>query len=255
MQRATHTERYWRDTFRLTDEDREVLLEQFMAKAEPMDMNAIAQFLIEQRVLGEERAMSARRAANTYQPAASYEVGDSLVFPALDGTAGTVTAIRPGNNPRYEKFSVLQVEIEGESAPREFVADFRHPHALNMGDAMAGGEPLSVPEITERYGFYVRQRLEQEMAESHEFVRVGNRWLPTALMVEINEGHRNIADAMIDITGEPMATAELIKEIGVPGNVPRAIQEFSVNASLAQDRRFRNVGTNDNPKWALVRLG
>jgi hypothetical protein len=255
MQRDTSNERFWRDRFRLTDDDRELLLDTFMTQSQPLDVAAMAHQLIENRVGKEEKGRTPVAGASSYQPSSSYQTGDQLVFPSLGGMTGKVVSIRPGKNPRYDAFKVLQVELDSGGAHHEFVAEFRHTHALNLeSDVDAGGETLTLPEIEERFGFYVRQRLEQELAESNEFVRFGSQWLPSGLLVEINEGHRNIAEAMVDITGDALPTPEVLKEMGLPGNVARPISEFSINYALSQDRRFRNVGTSEKPRWHLTRL-
>ncbi|HBY93392.1 MAG: hypothetical protein M5U01_03260 [Ardenticatenaceae bacterium] len=254
MERVTQTERYWRDKFRLTDEDRDNLLESFITKATPLSTDAIARFLMNERYRAEERVLAARVPANAYQPAGHYQVGDHLVFAALGGGRGEVVGARDGYNPRYDHFTVITVQIEDEAAPREFVTEFKHPHALNLEMGAAQEEQLSPEELYERYGFYVRQKLEQEMAGSDEFVRFGDRWLPTALMVQYNVGHLNIADAMIDITREPLPPRELLKEIGEGAGVAMPIREFSLNYALSQDSRFVNVGTDERPLWSLGRL-
>lgn len=254
MERLTQTERYWRDKFRITDEDRENLLERFITQAAPLTTDELARFLMNQRIKQEEEELSARVPANAYQPAGHYEVGDMLAFPALGGVRGEVIAIRDGYNPRYEPFKVLAVQLDNEAAPREFVAEFKHPHTLNVETTSPVEEQITPEELYERYGFYVRQRAEQDLAGDDEFVRFGDQWLPSALLINFNEGHRNIADAMIDITGEALPASELLKEIGEGADVTMPIREFSLNYALSQDSRFRNVGSTERPVWFLRRL-
>lgn len=254
MERVTQTERYWRDKFRLTDEDRDNLLEHFINKATPLSTDALARFLMNERSKEEEAALAARLPANAYQPAGRFQVGDRLSFPALGGARGEVVGMRDGYNPRYDKFKVIQVQMEAQAAAREFVAEFKHPHALNLEMTAAPVEQLSPEELYERYGFYVRQKLEQELATSDEFARLGGRWLPTGLMIQFTVGHLNIADAMIDITGEPLPPRELLKEIGEGTDVAMPVREFSLNYALAADDRFVNRGTDERPLWSLQRL-
>lgn len=254
MERVTQTERYWRDKFRLTDEDYDNVLEHFIAKAAPLSTDALARFLMNERYKDEEAALAARVPTNAYHPAGRYRVGDLLIFPALGGVRGEVVGQRDGYNPRYDHFKVIQVRFEGRAAPREFVAEFKHPHALNIEIGAPVEEQLSPEQLYERYGFYVRQKLEQALASSGDFVRFGDRWLPAALLVGYNEGHLNIADAMIDITGDAMPPGELLKELSDGADVAPPIREFSLNYALSHDSRFVNVGTDERPLWYLRRL-
>jgi hypothetical protein len=75
--------------------------------------------------------------------------------------------------------------------------------------------------------------------------------LPRALLVEIHEGHLNIAEAMIDMVGSSLSPQELLPELEIASNLSDAIKTFSLNYVLAQDNRFKNVGSELEPKWEL----
>ncbi len=244
-------ESFWQN-WHLTEEDFDRLLEIFLERGRPLTVEEMASALVE-RMVEEVRAQSGGEADAVYDPTALYEVGTRLRFPRLGNLVGEVVGVREGHNPRYERFSVLQVRFPGQPNVREFVADFHHLHVLNFEPHVAL-EELSADRIYSAFGAIIHDKLESALEESDEFVHFGDTWLPKALVVDINVGNLNIAEAMIDVMGKALPPEELLTEMEISGNVARPILIFSVNYALAHDERFVNRGSQQKPLWYLRRL-
>lgn len=252
MPRAIQTEAYWRDEFAVTEEDEVQLQEYFMQQARPLDSETISQRLISQRLEGGSKKR--RRAADgrPYDPSEGYEVGHTILFPALEGEMGEVRGVREGNNPRHEPFEVIEVYFPELDETREFATKLA---AGTLRLAALQLEPeLSPEEVVARFGDQVQAEVAEMLEYSDDFLQVGGRWLPRLMLVHFHEGHANIAEAMVDIMGEPMSPAELLKELTIDEEASAAVKEFSLNHLLQQDERFINVGSEDAPLWHLKRL-
>jgi hypothetical protein len=250
MPRATQTEEYWRDEFALWEEDETVLQEYFIQQGRPLDTPTIVRKVMEWRAQGEKGAQASN---GRYDPTATYEMGQKLVFPALDDEVGEVVGLREGRNERYGPFRVLQVRLGPQQEMREFAAELDPAEAERFP---TGGEaPMSLDELLERFGSYVTEQVEVALSQSDNFVRFGSHWLPRLMLVNFHDGHCNIAEAMIDITGEPMSPSELLVEIPIEEAAGDEVKQFSLNIALSGDDRFSNVGTEDAPLWYLPRLG
>lgn len=245
------SETFWQE-WQVSDEELDRLLEIFLERNAPLTLEQMARALLD-RMVRDIQERSGGEADAIYDPTAVYEVGTRLRFPRLGHMVGTVVGVREGYNPRYERFSVLQVQFPGQPEVREFVADFHHRHVLNF-DPQTAVEELSADRLYTRFRDIIHQKLETALEESEEFVRFDDLWLPKGLLVDINLGNRNIAEAMIDVMGKPLPPEELLTEMEVPKDVARPILVFSVNYALSQDERFVNKGTGKKPLWYLHRL-
>jgi hypothetical protein len=243
MAKKPKNENYWRDSFSVTEEEELALQTYFDDKGTPMSLDAIARFFVAQQL--EEDATAN---AGIYTPQDKYEVGQKLTFPALEGAVGEVVEVRPGNNPRYGDFEVIKVQLKGEKQKREFAAgaegiQLRGDHAL--------APRLSEAEIFANYRDSIEETSLAALEDSGDYVTNGREWLPRALLVDIHEGHLNIAEAMIDMVGSSLTSQELLPELEIESNTSEAIKTFSLNYVLAQDNRFKNVGSELEPKWEL----
>jgi hypothetical protein len=251
MPRATETEEFWRDVFTVTEREETALQEHFLQQNQTMSLPAITRFLMQQQHSGLSRGQEAT--SGIYNPMDSYEVGNKLTFPALNDTVGDVVHIREGNNPRYGEFTVIEVRFPSQPETREFATGISNQNA-HLIDAVEE-PPLSIDEIYERFGALAAEEVEAALEASDNFVHVGPEWLPRLMLIEFHEGFRNIADAMIDIMGEPLPPKELLKEMPVEDEATEAIKRFSLNYALGQDTRFINRGSGEQPLWHLQRLG
>lgn len=80
-------------------------------------------------------------------------------------------------------------------------------------------------------------------------------WFPRALLVDINVGHLNLAEAVLDMVGGgPLETRALMDQIDLPKDVDANLNEFSLNLALQEDKRFDEVGPAGQVLWYLHRL-
>lgn len=251
MPRATQTEEFWRDEFDVREADETALQEFFIQQGKPLPADAIARQLMERRVGTIRRGSAGDN--GSYSPTSQYEVGQTIAFPLLDQGSGEVVGIRPGENDRYGSFDVIQVRFDGEEKAREFATNLDN---YTLGMPGESQEPeLSAEELYALYGPYVLESAEWALSRSANFTRLAGQWLPTVMLVTFHEGHLNIADAMIDVIGEPMGADELLPELSVEEEASDEVKRFSLNHALSRDSRFVNNGTEEQPRWFLRRLG
>ncbi len=211
---------------------------------------------VTQRIKAEQEARVRQReaAGRVYLPKDQHDVGDQLVFPALDWKRGRVIAKRPAVNPELSPFDVMTVTMDG--GPEMMFATGLQQHALIE-------EPVATPEeqeadaeaIVDQYGSEIERKLEAAFEEDTGLVRIAGRWFPRGLLVDVSEGQRNLAEAVLDIAqGEPLPTSALLKDVDLPTNVNPKLAEFSLNYALQDDTRFDEVGPAGEVLWALRRL-
>ena len=255
-ERQTQTAAYWGEAFSIEESDLDYLYNLLLEEETPLSSREMALAIIERRVEREAQAAKRREQGTTvFLPKDTYAVGRQLVFPALEYASGMVAAVRPGNNPEYPDFDVVQIDF-GEGRPtREFAA--RLPdHKLNSQEQSAGiGDVLAPEALYTEYGPVIAAKLEARLLANPELVRLSGRWFPRALLATINMGHMNLAEAVLDMAaGGPLPTDELLKEVGLPSNVNPRLQAFSLNYALQEDTRFDEVGPTGQVLWYLRRL-
>jgi hypothetical protein len=257
--RATQSSEYWGSRFTLSGDDRELLLNLFVEDEQPRSSDELAQALIRHRVEREENAIRRKQQAQgtLYQPKRAFQVDEQVVFPALDFAVGRVTAVRDGYNPDVTvPFKVIQVNMEGGGV-HEFAAELSGDHRLNDDTVLLSPTDELVPpqEIYARYKDMFVPHVRELLHSSPEFVWLAGKWFPRSLLVEINEGQLNIAEAILDMNGGgPLPTEALLPELGLPAEVNRALQIFSLNYALFADERFDEVGPAGEVVWFLNRL-
>ncbi|MCS7054672.1 MAG: hypothetical protein NZM18_00625 [Thermoflexales bacterium] len=194
---------------------------------------------------------------NVYQPKKRYAVGERLIFPALKFASGQVIGVRPGNNPELGEFEVIAVQFD-DGRRREFAAAYLRPHRLNDQDVATLFDEThlrSPEELYEAHGQPVKAALEAALERNDDFIRIGDEWFLRAMMAEVNIGHLNLAEAVLDMAnGGPLTTDVILRDLGLPPDVSAKVQEASLNSALAMDPRFDEVSLNDTPAWFLRRL-
>jgi hypothetical protein len=259
IQRRTQTAAYWQEEFDLTSQDVGFLYDRLLDKGEPVSTAAMAQNVIEQHCRREEESIRAELGSGrAYQPGEPYEAGEKLIFPALDFAAGTVVGMRPGSSPDYGDFTVIQVQIEDDDDVREFASELSGEHALDHkgeeDQLLATEGLLSAPELYEEYGPAIAEKLVAALSEHDEFVQYKGEWLLRDLLAEIHAGHLLIAEALIDVRGMPLPTAEFLPDLDLPTEIPEPIQLLSISYALEDDERFDNVGDSGRDTWYLRQL-
>lgn len=258
MLRKTQTSEYWRE-LSLGETDQIFLGDLFLEQEVPLNLDELTLALFRHRCEIEETALRKElEQGEIYQPKSSYTVDTRLVFPAMDFALGQVVGTRPGHNPEYGDFTVIQVAFEQEKAPLEFASQLTAPHNLNFEggkDAFLWSEDMLKPEeLFELYGPGVKQKLRTWLETNPDMVHLGDLWFNKAMMAQVHIGHLNIAEAMIDINGKPLTTQALLDELDLPDEVSHLVQAYSIEYAISRDERFVDVGTPGDVRWFLARL-
>jgi len=253
IRRNTQDPAYWED-FHVTDEDLEHLGNVLVEGEVPLSLDELARALVAFRCQREENRIAQELSRGTlYLPRNSYQVGETVVFPALEYAVGTVTGIREGRNPEHGTFQVIQVEFP-QGRKREFAAELE-AHPLNEATQAPTDGLLSAEELYDEYGAYVRAALGARLEADPAFIRLAGRWFLKDLLVEINEGHLNLAEAVLDMEGGgPLPTEHLISHLDLSKEVKPQLGIFSLNYALQEDERFDEVGPAGEVLWYLRRL-
>ena len=247
-------ENYWED-FELLDDDIEFIYNHLLEVETPLTPEELVSVLVEERIQREIRAIEEQRLAGgeIFLPKEGYTIDQKLVFPALDWQQGSVVDSRKGWNPDYGDFDVIQVKFE-DGELREFATNLED-HLLNIPPDSSGNDiPTPVGVIAES-GDYLVDQMEIGLVANPDFVKIAGRWFPRALLIGINAGHLNLAEAVLDMNGGgPMPTQELIKGIELVSDENPKLVEFSLDLALQEDPRFDEVGPAGEILWFLQRL-
>lgn len=246
---------YWKN-FEVKEQDLEFLYNHLLEVEQPLTTQELARALVAERIQTEKQNLAKQQASNgpIYYPKERYEVGQTLQFPALGWQSGTVVDIRPGNNPQLPPFDVIHVKLEnGEE--RHFAAGVEE-HSLNQPVTVDDSDPLlNLDFVMENFGEQVAETLRSILEASDDLVRIAWKWFPRALLVDINIGHLNLAEAVLDMMGGgPLPTRDLMEQIDLPTDVDANLNEFSLNLALQEDKRFDEVGPAGEVLWYLNRL-
>jgi hypothetical protein len=248
-------EDYW-ETFELQEEDIESIYNYLLEVETPLTPNELVEALINERIHREVEAFEKQQssAGEIYLPKNSFILNQNLVFPALGWRHGEVTGIRPGRNPDIASFNVIEVKLEnGEE--REFACGVED-HVLNNPPELSQENELLLPEfVIDEYREGMVKTLEEGLEAHEDFVRIAGRWFPRALLVDVNQGHLNLAEAVLDVAaGGPLPTDALLEQVELPSSVNPKLVEFSLDLGLEEDSRFDEVGPAGEVLWFLKRL-
>ena len=245
---------YWTD-LQITRQDVEYLHNHLFELETPLTARELVSVFVDERIRAERLATQQRRQAGgkTYFPKESYQVGDDIIFPALNWKHGKITGVRPGTNPEIGSFDVLTVDM-GNGSERLFASNLPS-HSLNDQPETVEEEGFNAEEILRTHGSALEKKIESAFQDDDDLVRIAGRWFPRALLVDVNVGHLNLAEAVLDMAGgEPLPTQALLKDIAMPEGINPKLAEFSLNLALQEDGRFDEVGPAGEVLWCLRRL-
>lgn len=245
---------YWIE-LQINQQDVEFLHNYLFEHETPLTVRELVAVFVEERIRAERLATQQRRQAGgkTYFPKESYQVGEDLIFPALNWRHGKVTAVRAGTNPEIGAFEVLTVDL-GNGAERLFASNLPE-HSLNDQPVTVEEEGFDAETILREHGKALEKKIEAAFQAEGELVRIAGRWFPRALLVDVNVGHLNLAEAVLDMAGgEPLPTSALLKDVALPEGINPKLAEFSLNYALQEDPRFDEVGPAGQVLWCLRRL-
>lgn len=249
------SEPYWAE-FELNETDLNFIDNLLLERGVPLTSREMAEALVRSRIGREREAVEQIKlsAAQPYLPAQSYLPGQQLLFPRLANRVGTVTRVRAGSNPDLPAFEVIQVDLDG--VLKEFAAGLAdHPlNSLESSTAESNGE-LGPDLILQWNGARIAQEVEAGLQKRPEVVRIAGKWFHRGLLAEINEGHLNLAEAVLDVAaGGPLPTKDLVEHMETPPGLDPLLTEFSVDYALQEDERFDEVGPAGKVLWFLKRL-
>jgi hypothetical protein len=256
IQRKTQSAEYW-NGFSLTAHDVEHLRGLLLDAEAPLTTQELAMALVTERCRREEADLRAELAHGTlYQPKRSFEVGERVIFPALDFRSGEVVARRPGQNPEYGAFEVVTVDFGPDRRQRSFAAGLTAPHKLNadLPDQLLSGDLASPQRLFNTVASQVPVALASQLAVQPGFEVFEDRWSLRELLADVHIGHLNIAEALIEMRQSPVSSDVLLKELDLPAEMKRDTVLFSLESALASDGRFDQVGWDESRRWYLRRL-
>ena len=245
---------YWKE-LQITPQDIEFLHNHLFETETPLTTRELLTELIHERGRAEYLAVQQRRQAGgqMYFPKDDYQTGDELVFPALDWKHGKVLDVRQGKNPDLGEFDVITVQMD-EGMERQFASRLV-AHVLNEEPASVETDDFDPDAILRTDGGSLDKKLDAALQNDENIVRIAGRWFPRALLVDVNVGHLNLAEAVLDVSaGEPLPTSALLKDVSLPEGVNPKLAEFSLNLALQEDGRFDEVGPAGEVLWCLYRL-
>jgi hypothetical protein len=256
IQRKTQSSTYWAD-YAIISEDLQYLSTLLVEDELPRPTEDLSRALVLHHSRQEDALIERALSRGTpYQPKRSYEVGERVVFPVFDYRVGEVVGVRSGHNPEYDSFKVIRVKFD-EGEEREFAAEFENGHPLNQEvySTTDAEEQLSPKEMAGLYGPIIQDRLEARLESEPDFIRLAGKWFRRDLLVEVHEGHLNLAEAVLDVAGGgPLPTDALLGDVELPAEISPQLRVFSLNYALQQDERFDEVGPAGEVLWYLSRL-
>jgi hypothetical protein len=212
--------------------------------------------LVNERIRREKLALEKQRTSggDIYIPANTYQNNQDLVFPTFGWQHGRVIGIRPGQNPDIGDFQVIQVRFDNNDV-REFASNIPN-HLLNRPEEISIEESsLDAGMVLANYGEKLLAIIDTDLTKNQEFVRIAGKWFPRALLIDINVGHLNLAEAILDMAGGgPSPTHALLEQVGLATNTNSKLVEFSLDHALQEDPRFDEVGPSGEVLWFLHRL-
>jgi len=251
----TLPEDYW-SNLQLGRKDLDYITTFLFERETPLTEKEILPVLLEERIRAEQAALLEQRQGGSrlFLPKNRYQEGELLVFPALDWKPGRVIAMRPGENPSFGPFEVMTIEF-ADGGRREFASGIQG-HALDAPrDPAPEDQMLNLEAVLRDNEAALAARLTRALEADGGLVRIAGRWFPRALLVDVNIGHLNLAEAVLDEAGgRPMSAVALAEQVELPINVNPRLVEFSLNYALQEDSRFDEVGPAGEILWYLRRL-
>lgn len=253
----SRSEDFWRDEYRVSDSDTDLVTSLILDAGKPQQLNDLAAAIITRRVEREKEAVRFQAEHGAiYQPRHSYQVGQKVLFTALDFATGQVQGVRPGNDPKAGPFSVIRVAFDN-GTEREFAAEYAAEHPLNRpAEELLGGADADVSDadLVALGVPHVAGRLEPALASNADFVKFSGLWFLRGLLPEVHVGHLNLAEAVIYEANKPLPAHAMLDVLEIGGAGSTDARVFALSHALSQDERFDNLGTAEDPVWYMRSL-
>jgi hypothetical protein len=248
-------EDYW-ESFTVTQDDIEFIYNYLLEVETPLSTRDLSSVMAANRINQEKINIERKRSSGgeVYFPKDNYEVKQSLVFPAFNWAHGEVVGLREGNNPDTGVFQVIQVKFDSGEM-KEFACGISEHELNNPPHIIEEQIALNLDNVLANYGDDLEEYLEEALEKNDDFVRIAAKWFPRALLVDINIGHLNLAEAILDMEGGgPLPTTSFLEQIGLTDQGNQKLIEFSLDLALQEDTRFDEVGPMGEVLWFLNRL-
>ena len=243
------------ENFEVNNNDIDFIFNKLFEIETPTKTNDLVKILIQERIRLEKirREGIEKSKGDIYLPKDDYQVGQKLSFPALNYKTGEVVGKRDGNNPDIGEFSVIKIDFQkGDS--KEFASNLSD-HELNKTNIMMDEESdLDFDSIYTNYKKNISTSLMDKLNTNQDLVQIAGFWFPRSLLIDINIGYLNLAEAVLEVAnGGPLSTPEIIDQIELPIDSNLMLTEFSINFALQEDPRFDEVGPAGETLWFLHR--
>jgi hypothetical protein len=248
-------EKYWEE-FLIQEEDLEFLYNHLLEIETPLTPEELIKALILERIRSEKELMQdPKNIGAIYFPKDHFELGQEIAFPNLNWQKGKVLSVRAGNNPELAPFEVMEVELEN-GVHKQIAAGFENHRLNDVSLFQTKDDPnLNLEYVLKHYGIIIVKRLSESLEANPDLVRIAGKWFPRSLLVDVNIGYLNLAEALLEMEGGgPLSTQSILEQIELPTDVNLKLTEFSLNLALQEDGRFDEVGPAGKIQWFLKRL-
>lgn len=250
------TDEYWFN-FALNDSDLDFIYNLLLDREVPLTIEEMALAVIElhQKRLDEQAQAAIDADVPIYRPGDTYAVGARIQFPAANSRIGEVKELRSGNNPDLADFDVVRIQFDGDDMV-EYAARLE-THVLNQAALLSDEDTAEKTPLTifKKHQKVITGALENSLTVAEDIVQIAGRWFPASLLAEIDEGHLNLAEAVLDVSsGGPLSTQAIIEHLDMLDGMDPLLAEFSLDYALQEDPRFDEVGPAGQTMWYLLRL-
>ena len=247
-------ENYWHD-FSVSKKDSEFIQNYLFETETPLTAKELVTVIVEERLRFEKQSAAKKHQemGRIYFPKDIYQVNDSLVFSGLNWKKGVVSSTRPGNNPEVGKFEVIEVTFEDDG--KKLFASGLESHILNTIPQEEESIDINPVSVVTEFGDEIEKKIAIALANDESLVSIAGHWFPRALLLDVNVGHLNLVEAVLEMAGgDPMRAVSLVEQIDLGVGVNSKLAEFSLNYALQEDNRFDEVGPAGHVLWVLERL-
>lgn len=251
----TINEEYW-NSFSLQESDFEYIFNYLIEEEIPKSSIELLKTIIEHRIESEIASLEKRHSESgtIYTPQQKFKIGEKIILPQFGWAEAKIINIRPGINPDFPPFEVI--EIESDDAGTISLASGIDDHLLNQAPLYDSNDTNYQPDfVLNTYKKQLLEKFELTFRDRDDLVQIAGRWFPRALLIEINSGYLNLAEAILDMeSGGPLKTKAILEQMDLPSNENPRLIEFSLNFALQEDERFDEVGPSGEILWFLKRL-
>lgn len=243
------------NNFEVRQDDLEFIYNHLLDLEMPQTCDELLRALIVQRIASFKEAQKRQFEDITiYLPKNNYQTGQEITFPKFDYKKGKVLNSRQGQNPEYPEMQVIEVEFDKKDT-KYFAANLT-AHLLNEPIELDDEDPnLSLEMVHKTFGKELSAKLTAALKDNADLILIAGRWFPRSLLVDVNMGNLNLAEALLEEAGGgPLTTRAIIEQAELPKNVNPKLIDFSMDLALQEDSRFDEVGPAGETLWYLKRL-